>query len=71
MGYNGAAMVSFFREIIVSSHRPLIPTVPSLVRAAQALGCTGYGLHRLWAAQAMGCTGPGLHGYSDDTEQPI
>jgi hypothetical protein len=64
-------MVSFFREIIVSSHRPLIPTVPSLVRAAQALGCTGYGLHRLWAAQAMGCTGPGLHGYSDDTEQPI
>ena len=46
-------MVSFFREIIVSSRRPLIPTVPSLVRAAQA----------------MGCTGPGLHGYSDAIER--
>ena len=27
MGCNGAAVVSFFREIIVSSRRPLIPTV--------------------------------------------
>jgi hypothetical protein len=26
MGYIGAAVVSFFREIIVSSRRPLIPT---------------------------------------------
>jgi hypothetical protein len=26
MGYVGAAVVSFFREIIVSSSRPLIPT---------------------------------------------
>jgi hypothetical protein len=47
-------MVSFFREIIVSSHRPLIPTVPSLVRAAQALGCTGYGLHRPGVTRVFG-----------------
>jgi hypothetical protein len=30
MGCNGAAVVSFFREIIVSSRRPLIPTVRRL-----------------------------------------
>jgi|LakMenE01Jun11ns_1017448.scaffolds.fasta_scaffold9935313_3 hypothetical protein len=27
MGCNGAVVVSFFREVIVSSRRPLIPTV--------------------------------------------